>query len=244
MNENIIIPYYIYHYEDSSNNIYYGLISYEKIENTMLYKGWKLYQIFYAFNPNLKPIPDDTKLFSLEIRDYFPYDIQEYKNIYDIYSINIEEPYTVNLITYNRRIPNVKDLYFYELNGHIFPTFEPNPPNNDKGWTLPNINPIFVMITNNNNFFCDNGRCLPSPIPDNYFKQNVNEKSNISIQECLMSCKGGVGILNLVENISKNIKNNKIYNTEIDNKSSKIYFVFGILFIIFIIVFIFIILNK
>ena len=101
------------------------------------------------------------------------------------------------------------------------------------------------MTTNDNNFFCDNGRCLPSPIPENYFKQRSYEKTNLTIDQCLKSCnKGGIGILTNVENISENIqKENKLYTIN-NPKTYNTYFIFGILFIIFIIIFIFLILNK
>lgn len=234
---NIIIPYYIYHYENENEN--YGLVSYDNNLDKITYKNWKFYDKFYAFNPNIRPIPNNTKLFNLKIRNYYPYDIESYNLIYDIFSPEIKEKYNINLITYNRRVPNVKELYLHELNGRIYPSFEKEPPNNNKNWKLPSVNPIFVLKTNNNNFFCDNGICLPSPAPNNYFNKTIT--SEMSIENCLKNCKGGIGILELVKNISNNI--NKKY--EIDNKVyfMNIYFISVIVFI-FIFVIIILILNK
>ena len=77
---------HIYHYIDTENSIYLGLITSSLYDlSPILYKGWKLYGIFYAFNPTLRPIPESTKLFNLKIKNYFPYDIYSYKYLYDIY---------------------------------------------------------------------------------------------------------------------------------------------------------------
>lgn len=203
MIKDIIIPYYIYHYIDETTNNYYGLISYDNNLSISLYKGWKLYGIFYAFSSFLEKIPDGTKMFSLKIKNYFPYDIKDYKLVYDIFSINNDDIYSVNFITYNRPVPNVKKLYFHQLNDNIFPSFDEKPPTNSKEWILPSINPIFVMTSKVDKFFCDNGRCLPMPIPDEYYKQMIENKDNLNIEDCLKNCNNGISILELIKEKSK-----------------------------------------
>ena len=119
--------------------------------------------------------------------------------------------YSVNFITYNRPVPNVKKLYFHQLNDNIFPSFEKEPPSKSKEWILPNINPIYVMTTKVDKFFCDNGRCLPMPIPDNYYKQRIDNKDNLNIEDCIKNCNRGISILELVKEKSKqnNFQSNK-----------------------------------
>lgn len=207
---NKIITLYIYHYIDNAKLNCYGLIKYTNTDITPhLYPGWKLYGIFYAFSPLLRPIPDGTKLFSTKIKNYFPYNTTKYKLKYDIFNIHDDDPYYVNFITYNRPILNTKALYFHMIGDNIFPSFEKNPPNDNPNWNISGINPIYVMTTNQNNFYCNNGRCLPEPMKSNTFGKNL--LNNIDIDKCLTKCKGGVGILQTIKkykNIKYKIKNN------------------------------------
>ena len=198
MYNNTILPYYIYHYIDTENSIYLGLITSSLYDlSPILYKGWKLYGIFYAFNPTLRPIPESTKLFNLKIKNYFPYDIYSYKYLYDIYLFDDTDIYSVNFIAYNRYIPNTKELYFYELAGGIFPTFENKPPS-EGNWKLLNISPIYVLKSENDNFVCDNGKCIPSPISQNFLQLNDNN-SVLNINDCLKKCNKSLNILQIIQ---------------------------------------------
>lgn len=239
MNKNIIIPLYVYHYKDPSSDNYYGLIDYNDNISSELYKGWFLYSIIYVFSPFLRPIPEGTKLFNLKFKNYFPYDIKEYKLVYDIFSINMKDEFSVNFITYNRPVTNVKPLYFHELNGGIFPSFDIIPPNSNPNWTLPNVNPIFVMTKIDQKFYCDNGRCLPSPMIKNHFHQTgiLGDDENLEIDNCLSNCGYSIGILETVKNIKNNI------NKNIEPKKSMMIISLIISFIIIFII-IFIILYK
>jgi hypothetical protein len=109
-NENhTILKYYIYHYLDNTANIYRGLISYEKDMENLIKNGWEIQGEFYAINPYLKPIPTGMKVFSLEIKNYFPYDILSYKLLYDIYEVDdLKDQNHVNFITYNNVNPSIK----------------------------------------------------------------------------------------------------------------------------------------
>lgn len=251
MNTKTIIPLYIYHYVDPYSENYYGIISYDKDLSSTLYQGWFLYGIVYVFSPFIKPLPDGTKLFNVKIKNYFPYDIKEYKLIYDIFSIDLEDEYSINFITYNRPVTNVKPLYFHQFNNSIFPSFDKNPPNTNPNWTLSGVNPIYVMTKENQKFYCDNGRCLPSPMLSNHFHQTgiLGDDDNIEINDCLEKCKGGIGILQTVYDISHN-KNEKKYNinlskqnkTEDNIEIKNISLILGIILLLFLIIFF--IINK
>jgi hypothetical protein len=214
-----IIQYYIYHYIDTTTDTYYGKITKNELDLN-LYDKWHLYDTFYCINPDKLPIPEGTKLFSLRIRNYFPYDISEYTLVYDIFSLNKEDDNVINFITYNRPVPNTKKLYLHELNGSIFPSFDKEPPSNSLDWTLNNVNPIFVMATKNTKFFCDNGRCIPTPVPENHFCNNKDDDIGISIDECLKKCNKTIGILDVINqkssieefrNINVNISTFNLY---------------------------------
>ena len=85
----------------------------------------------------------------------------------------------------------------------------------------------------------------------NHFHQTgvLGDDDNIEINDCLEKCKGGIGILQSVYDISHN-KNKNNYNiilseqneTHNDNQSKNISLIVGI--IILILVIIFFILNK
>lgn len=222
MNEDIIIPYYIYHYMDETTNNYYGLIRYDTNLSPSLYSGWKLHGIFYAFSHLLEKIPEGTKMFNIKIKNYFPYDIKEYKLVYDIYTIDNDDVYSINFITYNRPVPNSKKLYFHQLNDNIFPSFNQEPPTKSKDWILQNVNPIFVMESKIDKFFCDNGRCLPMPIPNNYYKQITQDKDNLNIQDCLKNCSNGKSILELVKEKSTESNLENIKYKKVKKEDSKI----------------------
>lgn len=213
----IILPYYIYHYIDISTSTYLGLITTSQYDlSPTLFRGWKLYGIFYAFNPKIKPIPDSTKIFTLKIKNYYPYDILSYNYIYDIYLLDTDDKYSINFITYNRAVPNTKELYFHELNGSIFPSFDKNPPSKSNGWVLPDLNPIYVMTSNNHKFICDNGKCIPSPVSINNLQTPYE---SLNIDECLKKCNKTLNILQLIKKIDENqsLKENKINKLNFQN---------------------------
>ena len=131
---NNIIPLFIYHYNSGDN--FYSVIEYNNTSlSPSLYKGWYLYGIIYVFSPILKPIPNGTKLFSIERKNHFPYGLTDYKILYNPYDIK-RDIYTVSFITYNKPVIHTKPLYFHKLNDNIFVSFDDKPPNNNPKWTL------------------------------------------------------------------------------------------------------------
>jgi hypothetical protein len=203
-----IIRLYIYHYVDDAKLNCYGLIQYtDKNLTPSLYPGWKLYGIFYAFSSLLRPIPNGTKLFSTQIKNYFPYDMYQYKLIYNIFDINNDDPYSINFITYNRSTLNTKALYFHSMGNNIFPSFDKDPPNNNPNWKLNGVNPIYVMTSNINKFYYNDTICLPEPMNIDTFGTNIINNQNINT--CLSNRGDQIYILQTIKNKSMDIKKAK-----------------------------------
>lgn len=235
---NLILKYYIYTYIDNTTNVYRGLISYESQLQNKINSGWTLTGEFYAINPSLKPIPKNTKIFSLKIKDYYPYDISTYKMLYDIFEVNdkLNDNFYVNFITYNRPVLNSVPLYFYELDNSILPSFDKNPPNSNYRLAL-GINPIFVLKNKNVKFYCDNGKCLPGPMANNYFHPNMEYDDTLSYNDCLNKCTNKENkFLNVIEKIR--YENNKKSNGIVNNFFSIKGFILTLIIVLVILFFI------
>lgn len=210
----ILQKYYIYTSLDKITNSYRGLISYENNMKSLTNKGWKIQEEFYAVNPYLRPIPTGMKLFSCEIKNYYPYDISTYKLLYDIYEVDrLKDKYHVNLITYNRPVLNSIPLYFYQFNEHIFPSFSDKPPNSEYNLVL-GVNPIFVLKDKNVSFHCGNGICFPEPVPSiNMNPFTEDDDNSLSFSKCLNFCNSrGKSILDTIYDLSNknSLKNHYI----------------------------------
>ena len=235
-NKELILKYYIYYSLDTASHLYKGLISYEKDLQSRLDTGWVLNGEFYAINPYLRPIPKNMKLFSLELKNYYPYDILSYKLLYDIYEVdNLKDDFHVNFITYNRPVLNTVPLYFYYIISNILPSFNDKPPFGTNYQIAAGVNPIFVLKNKDVKFYCDNGKCLPSPMPKNHFHYNMQyDDDTLSFDQCLNSCKNqGKGLLDIIEELS-NKKSFDIKNIFNNNKTIIIISLLIFLFFIFI----------
>lgn len=209
----ILQKYYIYTSLDTTTNEYRGLISYDNNMKSLTKNGWKVNGEFYAVNPYIRPIPTGMKLFSCEIKNYYPYDISTYKLLYDIYEVDrLKDVYHVNLITYNRPVLNSISLYFYQLNEHIFPSFSNKPPSPDYKLVL-GVNPIFVLKDKNVKFHCGNGICFPEPIPSiNMNPFTEDDDNSLSFSECLNFCNNkGKSILYTIYDLSNKNSSNNYY---------------------------------
>lgn len=208
----ILQKYYIYTSLDTSNNNYRGLISYEKNMKTLIKNNWKVQGEFYAVDPYLKPIPTGMKLFSFEIKNYYPYDISSYKLLYDIYEVDrIKDKYHVNLITYNRPVLNSIPLYFYQIHEHIFPSFSNKLPSSDYKLAI-GVNPIFVLKDKNVNFHCGNGICFPEPVPTINLNPFIKVDNTLTFSKCLNFCNNrGKSILDTIYDLSNKNSLNKYY---------------------------------
>ena len=226
----ILQKYYIYTSLDTTTNNYTCLISYENNMKSLIKNGWKIQGEFFAVDPYLKPIPTGMKLFSFEIKNYYPYDITSYKSLYDIYEVDrLKDKYHVNLITYNRPVLNSIPLYFYQLNDHIFPSFNNKPPNSEYKLAL-GVNPIFVLKDKNVNFHCGSGICFPEPVETINLNPFIKVDNTLSFSECLNFCNSrGKSILDTIHDLS----NKNSYNG-ISSIILSIIFILIIIFIIYI----------
>ena len=157
-------------------------------------------------------------LFSLEIKNYYPYDILNYRLLYDIYEVdNLKDNFHVNFISYNRPVINSIPLYFYALADNILPSFNKDPPSPEYK-IVPGVNPVFVLKNKDVKFYCDNGECLPSPMPLHHFHYNMQYDDTLSFGDCLNVCKKqGKGILNTIEQLSNKESMEKTFNKNIFN---------------------------
>ena len=185
------------------------------------------------------------KLFSLEIKNYYPYDILSYKLLYDIYEVdNLKDDFHVNFITYNRPVLNTVPLYFYDISSNILPSFDNKPPVGKNYEIVEGVNPIFVIKNKDVKFYCDNGICLPSPMPTNHFHYNMQYDDTLSFDECLNTCKHqGKGLLYIIEELSN--KNKKSFDIKnIFNNNNKIIIIIFISLPIIFLFFIFIYIKR
>lgn len=203
-----IIPICIYHYIDPNTKTFKGYISpprkielengkytYEcpKIPHT--FGKWFLYGVFYALDPSFRPIPVGMKIFCAEKPHAYPYDTSDVYLMYDPFNIKDN---CVYFTTYNMPVPNTRKLYFHKIGNGVFPSFDPEPPSNNPGWTQTDISPIFVMTpdtvgnifdTNETlKFKCINGRCIPwnKNIPNIY--QDDKNTPLLELDKCVVYC--------------------------------------------------------
>lgn len=225
-----IILMCIYYYIDEQTQNYYSYIGpaekvYDKKTKTISYQcirkpeknfdKWILYDIFYAIDPQTRPIPNGMKLFCIKKRMSFPYDITDIHIVYDTFDI---EPNCNYFITYNMPAINTKMLHFFKIGQNIFPTFNRFPPNFNPDWqyyttvhlmTRETIGNIFNENISQLKFNCVNGRCIPwtTDIDDIYRQKSSFEPTNF--QDCVLKCNQ-INIDNKQRNLINDILNESI----------------------------------
>ena len=55
-----------------------------------------------------------------------------------------------------------------------------------------------MLKSENDNFVCDNGKCIPSPISQNFLQLNDNN-SVLNINDCLKKCNKSLNILQIIQ---------------------------------------------
>lgn len=148
-----IVPYCIYHHLDHTTNTFYGYIGnpskIQKSSGDIELKcksipNWELYNSFYAFSSMIRPIPDGLKIMNAIKIEQSPFDTKDIEYVYDPFNINKN---SVSFLTWNQPVTNTVPLYIHITpNGHSFPSFEKDPPINQKGWTQSKISPLFVLV--------------------------------------------------------------------------------------------------
>jgi hypothetical protein len=157
----IIAPFCILHHDDRSTSTYYGYVNYptrirssdgvEHLKCTDLprqYGSWKVYYNFYAFSPMIRPIPNGLKLINASKHGVAPYNTKTIKYTYDPFNIQQGD---VSFITWNQPVPGTVPLYLHITPlGDSYPSFDKNPPGDDKtGWTEREVSPLYVLVNPN-----------------------------------------------------------------------------------------------
>jgi hypothetical protein len=218
---NIIIPFPIYHFVDTNTNTYHGYIGYPTKTLTMdgkivwrpdqldnkRYGPWFLYDVFYAFSPMIRPIPNRLKLYEATKSGEFPYDTKSVNYVRDPFDLDNNAVY---FITWNQPMPNTVPLYIHKTNdGCIFPSYDKDPPEEtavigSPKWDNDIISPIFVMRKPIYNYLPIQGSCLPTL-----------STSGMSFERCFLTTD---------KNIFKdqNSARTLLQQLDIDNKSNSL----------------------
>jgi len=195
--DNIVIPYCIWHYIEPETNTFLGYISgprkyikdgvigFECDKDDKPNEKWVSGGTFYAVSPNFRPVPVGMKIFCAKKNTAFPYNTQDMYLMYDPYNIKEE---CVYFIAYNQYVPNTIPLYFHMMGENVFPSFDSKPPSSSPNWTKTHISPIYVMTSSQHSFKCINGRCIPwiSDIPLLY--DFDPQKQLHPLQNCVIFC--------------------------------------------------------
>ena len=194
MNNDIIIPYCIWHYIDTDTNTFLGYISEPRkcrkdgvihFDCESKYENWVLDVTFYAVSPSFRPIPVGMKIFCAKKNIQFPYDTDNVYLMYDPYNIKND---CVYFTTYIQSVPNTSPLYFHMTGENVFPSFDSNPPSDSLIWIQTRISPVYVMTSKHDKFKCVNGACIPwtTEIPNMYY---VDEhKELLPLENCVIYC--------------------------------------------------------
>ena len=197
MNDDVIIPYCIWHYIDIEKQTFLGyiggpkksmkngVVEFDCIPDEQKDSKWFLADSFYAVSPSFRPIPVGMKIFCAKKNIDFPYNTNDLYLMYDPYNIKDD---CIYFTTYIQPVPNTKPLYFHKIGDNIFPSFKSTPPSSSPEWTQSFISPIFVMTSKDIKFKCVNGSCLPwiDDIPDLYDSDPHEEL--LSLQNCVVYC--------------------------------------------------------
>jgi len=206
----------IMHYIIPHDNIYRGTIVNSKLRQTrtgltlgciqesVAFKKWKKVGSFYSILPVFRPIPVGMNMFYIEYSDSAPFRMIGIKVNYDLFKYKHNYMY---FITYNRPTPYTVPLYFYQLEGSVFPSFDSNPPLED--WEPVELSPIYVIVKmpgleseilpminasnpivmsnfnpNNIRFHIENGRCIP--YNEKYDKKKGDVKL-FTLEDCVIT---------------------------------------------------------
>jgi hypothetical protein len=204
-----IIPFCIYHRNNSNTQTYLGFISgprqvftkngteiFECAPEPKTYRQWFLYSNFYALAPSFRPIPVGMLLFCAKRSSIYPYDITEVKFVYDPFNLHDD---CIYFIVYSQPMVNTVPLYLHKISKHIYPSFDKNPPSDDPAWTHEGISPIFVMTKNTVGdidkikFRCVNGRCIPwvknmKNVYDSDYNDHTDDSQLMYLDECALIC--------------------------------------------------------
>jgi hypothetical protein len=153
----IIAPFCILQYNDPDTSTYFGFINYstriqqgdvtEKLECTQSprqYGKWKVTGSFYAFSPMIRPIPTGLKLINAKKLGKDPWSTKSIQYAYDPFDIQQD---AVSFMTWTQPVPTTVPLYLHITPEETsYPSFNPYPPGNPRGWTQNKLSPLYVLV--------------------------------------------------------------------------------------------------
>lgn len=167
----------------------YVVMKDEKVDESKLDK----YGEFYAINPMIPLIPSLTNLYCAEKSDNANLYMKNLIEITDQFNVKNNCTY---FIAYQNIIPNTVPLYLHRLGQIVYPSFDKNPPTNNKLWNIHHPSPIYVMTKeslkntppDDVKFKCINSTCIPwvDDIPDIYDVDNTSDL--LSLSNCVLYC--------------------------------------------------------
>lgn len=197
-----------------------------------MYRGWFIASRFLAVNPMPShPIPNGMKLFCVKQTTGFPYDSIDVYIEYDPFNI---EDNSVYFIAYTQRVPFTIPLYFHKYgSNNVFPSFDPNPPSTDSGWSQAEVSPVYVISPSmfrdykpkDIPFKCVNEKCIPWARDIPFLYDNTPDNETTTLDKCILLCSG-LGLVNegvpknLIDNIHEQEKNTSLFMTQVIRKNT------------------------
>jgi hypothetical protein len=153
----IITPFCILQYNDPLNNIFFGFINYptrihtdngiqtlECADKPHEYGKWTVSSTFYGFSSMIRPIPNGLKLINANKVDKDVWKTENIKHSYDPFNIKNN---SVSFMTWTQPVSSTVPLYLHITPDNTsYPSFDKNPPSNQKGWTENKLSPLYVMV--------------------------------------------------------------------------------------------------
>ena len=139
---NYVFPFCIYHYIDKSTNTFLSFLrkgyKYKQDNKTRIKcleapDKWYFAGQFYAIDPSITPRPRGLKIFAVNQRNIFPFDIKSVKIVPDIFHNAYEDSQnTLYFAAWTMPIPNTTPLYLHGEGENIFLSYDFDPPPDDK----------------------------------------------------------------------------------------------------------------
>lgn len=170
----MIVPLYIYTYNDPVTCTNYGKLSLSLIKEdakpTSKNGYWALTSMLYVIANTINPLPLGTNIISVVNACYFPYDTTFVQIEYDPFQpTSTIFPYAANttfsFAAYTQPVPHTQKLYIYPKGSaldtkysHYYPTLSSQPPFITKAAPIV----LYVFDTPFPLFQCLNSRVIPS----------------------------------------------------------------------------------
>jgi len=237
--DNLLLPFCIYYFEDTNTGTIYSHLGapelmvdeggknprYRCMRNSLLYRGWKPYGMFYGLDPQFRPIPRGMVLLCARWRRGFPFNTFEIRHVIDPYNLETDlYSGCMYFFAYAHKVPNTVPLYFFTaktaINGGniLLPTFDkdnlPQPGKNNGTiivWYPAPIPVVYVIAPDKTSKDCK--KCLSHEEIQNINFSNMNNScipdpngQYDNIGECVVASDSGqnTNFLQMVKEDSNN----------------------------------------